>query len=323
MAGFVSRRLASAAFLLFLVLSATFFLVHLAPGEPAKLLQNERISQETREELQRFYGLDRPLPERYLSWLGGALRGDLGVSHHHGRPVMDVLLGRLPATTVLVAAGVAIELLLGFVLALAVARRPGSAFDQASRWLSVLLYSTPVFVLGLFLIEILAVRWPLFPAQQMLSAEAAHWPLGRRLLDLLHHLALPALTLGLVRCGPTLRFLRNNLLEIVEQDYVRTARAKGLGEARVLWVHALPNAVGPVIQRLGVSLPLLLSGTLVLEVVFAWPGLGQVVYAAVFQRDYPLILAATAFTAALVVLGSFLADVVHAWIDPRLRARTV
>ena len=169
------------------------------------------------------------------------------------------------------------------------------------------------------LIELFAVQLPLFPAQQMMSADAAtKGPVGK-VFDLAAHLALPALALGLVRCGPTLRFLRNSLLDVLDQDYIRTARVKGLSERRVLWVHAVPNAVAPIIQRLGVSLPILLSSTLVLEIIFAWPGLGSTIYAAILQRDYPVVLGSTAMSALLVLAGSLAADLAHAWVDPRVR----
>lgn len=316
---FVLRRLASATVLFFLVLTATFFFIQAVPGEPSRLYENPQVSAETRAEIRAAYGLDRPLPEQYVRWLGSVLRGDLGVSFSARRPVFDVLVERLPATVLLVAAGVGLELLLGFSLAVAAARRPGGRLDRAARWLSVLLYSTPVFVVGILLIELFAVRLPLFPAQQMLSAGAASKGFFGQALDLASHLVLPALTLGLVRCGPTLRFLRNSLLDVLEQDYIRTARVKGLSERRVLWVHAVPNAVAPIIQRLGISLPLLLSSTLVLEIVFSWPGLGTAIYAAIFQRDYPVVLGATALSAVLVVAGSLAADLAHAWVDPRVR----
>jgi peptide/nickel transport system permease protein len=256
-----------------------------------------------------------------VHWLGSVVRGDLGVSFSARRPVFDVLTERLPATLVLVLAGVGVELLIGFGVAVGLAKYPGGRLDRLARWLSVAFYSTPIFVLAIVLIEVFAVQLHWFPSQQMLSAQAAHMgPFGKA-LDLLSHLVLPELTLGLVRCGPTLRFLRNNLLEVLEQDYIRTARVKGLSEARVLWVHAVPNALAPIIQRLGISLPLLLSSTLVLEIVFSWPGMGNVIYSAIFQRDYPVVLGSTAMAAVLVVVGSLAADLVHAWIDPRVRDR--
>lgn len=318
---FALRRLGSASLLILFVLTATFFFIQAVPGEPARLYENPQMSQETRQEIRAAYGLDRPLYEQYVRWLSSVARGDLGTSFSARRPVASLLWERLPATVALVAAGVAIELLLGFGLAVAAARRPGGRLDRAARWLSVLFYATPVFVLGILLIELFAVQLPIFPAQQMMSADAAAKGWFGKALDLGAHLVLPALALGLVRCGPTLRFLRNSLLDVLEQDFIRTARVKGLSERRVLWFHAVPNAVAPIIQRLGVSLPLLLSSTLVLEIVFAWPGLGSAIYAAILQRDYPVVLGATAMSAVLVVAGSLAADLAHAWVDPRVRDR--
>ncbi|MEO1368056.1 MAG: ABC transporter permease [Acidobacteriota bacterium] len=187
--------------------------------------------------------------------------------------------------------------------------------------LALTLHAMPAFVLGLLTVEWLAIRAPIFPPQHMTSVDHHSLsPLGR-VLDIAHHLALPALVLALVRMGAVVRFVRNGLLDVLGRDFVRTARAKGLPQWRVLWIHALPNTLGPLIQRLGVSLPALLSGTVVLEVVFAWPGLGTAVYTAILQRDYPVVLAATALSGVLVLAGSFLADLAHAWLDPRVRDR--
>ena len=318
---FVLRRLASAALLLFLVLTTTFFFIQMVPGEPSRLYENPWMTEEARQEIRVAYGLDRPLYEQYVRWFGSVLQGDLGTSFSARRPVSNLIVERLPATILLVLAGVAIELVLGFSIAVAAAQRPGGRFDRAARWLSVLFFATPVFVLGIVLIELFAVQLPIFPAQQMLSADAASKGFLGRALDLASHLVLPALALGLVRCAPTLRFLRNSLLDVLEQDYIRTARVKGLSELRVLWFHAVPNALAPIIQRLGISLPLLLSSTLVLEIVFSWPGLGTAIYSAILQRDYPVVLGTTAMSGVLVVAGSLAADLVHAWIDPRVRER--
>ena len=187
------------------------------------------------------------------------------------------------------------------------------------QWLSLLLYSVPAFVLGLFAIDIFAVRLGLFPPQHMVSVHWDRLTPGQRVLDLLHHLALPALVIGVRRFGPVVRFVRSGLIEALSQDYVLTARAKGLRESRVLFVHALPNALGPLIQRLGSNLPQIFAGTVILEVVFSWPGIGQVLYVSVLQRDYPVVLAGTALAAILVVLCNLAADLAHAWLDPRVR----
>ena len=316
---FTLRRLGASALLLFLVLTATFFLIHLAPGEPSRLFDNPRVSAEMRQELRQVYGLDRPLVLQYLTWMGSVLKGDWGYSISLGRPAFDVLLQKMPNTCLLVAAAVVVEHALGLLMGLLAAARAGSIVDRWIRLCSLVLFSIPAFWLALLAIEVLTVRWGWFPTQQMTSEGAHLLPPFARALDLLHHLVLPATILGLARCGAVARYVRNGLLDVLNQDFVRTARAKGLSPARVLWVHALPNALVPLVQRFGVALPILLSGSLVIEVVFSWPGVGFAVFQATLQRDYPVILASTAMTGALVALGSFLADLLQAWLDPRVR----
>ncbi len=316
---FIFRRLGASALLFFLVLTATFFLIHLAPGEPTRLFDNPRISAEKRQELRQVYGLDRPLGEQYVTWMGSVLRGDWGSSISLGRPAFEVLLEKMPNTCLLVAGALVVEHLLGFLFGLLAAARAGSALDRRIRILSLVLYSVPIFWFALLAIELLTVRWPLFPTNQMRSDGAHLLPPVMQWLDVLHHLALPALILGIARCGAVVRFVRNGLLDVLGQDYIRTARAKGLSPARVLWVHALPNALIPLVQRFGLALPFLLSGSLIIEVIFSWPGVGFSVFVAILQRDYPVILASTAMTSALVIGGNFLADLLHAWLDPRVR----
>ncbi len=313
------RRTGSAVVLLLLVLTVTFLFIRLTPGEPALLYNNPRLTEEKRQEIRVALGLDKPLTQQYFTWTTAMLRGDWGVSISSGRPAAEILWEKLPNTFLLVAGTLVFEYGLGLLLGVLAAARAGGRLDDWIRLVSLTLSSIPFFWLALVAIELFSVRWGIFPTSQMTSAGAQQLPLFSRALDVLHHLALPAITLGLIRCGPVGRFIRNGLLDVKGQDYIRTAYAKGLSPARVLWVHGLRNAVIPVIQRLGFTLPLLLSGTLVVEVIFAWPGLGQITYWAMLQRDYPVILASTALTGGLVVIGSLLADLLHAWIDPRVR----
>ncbi len=316
---FTLRRLGASALLLFLVLTATFFFIHIAPGEPGRLFDNPRLSAEKRQEMREVYGLDQPLGRQYLTWMGSVLQGDWGSSISLGRPAFEVLLEKMPNTCLLAAGAVVVEHVLGFVFGLLAAARAGSFLDRQIRVLSLVLYSVPAFWFALLAIELLTVRWGLFPTNQMRSDRAHLLPPLEQVADLLHHLALPALILGIVRCGAVVRFVRNGLLEVLSQDYIRTARAKGLSPARVMWVHAMRNALIPLVQRFGLALPFLLSGTLVIEVIFSWPGVGFAVFQAMLQRDYPVILAATAMTGALVAFGNLLADLLHAWLDPRVR----
>lgn len=317
---FLARRLAAAALLLFLVVSAVFFLVHAAPGDPADLLTEERLPRAQRERLRALWGLDRPLSEQYASWLEAvALRGDWGVSLVHHRPVAAVLAEALPGTLLLAGAAFAVDAIVGLALGVAAARRRGRAADHLIRWGSLLVFSLPTFWLGLMAILLFSHFWPVLPAGHLRSVGAEALPAPARLLDLARHLLLPSLVLGLWLAGATARFVRNGLLEVLGQDYVRTARAAGVRERRVLWVHALRNAAVPVVQVFASTLPGLLSGSLVTEVVFSLPGIGRAGFDAVLARDYPLILGVTALSAALVIAGNLAADLAHGALDPKVR----
>lgn len=320
MAGYLLRRLAAAALLILIVLSFTFFFVHLAPGDPTLLFQDPRLGSEHRDALRRIYGLDRPLHEQYLVWLGSVVvRGDWGISFVHLKPVSRLIGERLPATLFLSGAALLLQYVVGLWAGITAARKAGSAGDQLLRIGSVALYSMPVFWTGLMALLLLSYRWSIFPAGHMRSVDAADFGSLARAADLGHHLILPALILAAATVGATLRFTRSSVLQTLGQDYIRTARAKGLDERRVLWVHALRNAATPLVQLLGLSLPSLLSGALVVEVVFSWPGLGRLTFDSILARDYPVVMAATALTGVLVVLGNLLSDLLHAVVDPRVR----
>jgi peptide/nickel transport system permease protein len=218
-------------------------------------------------------------------------------------------------------AGVAliIQYLAGLGLGIAAARRAGTRTDHLLRAGSVLLYALPVFWTGLMALSLFSFRLHWLPGGLMHSINAAELGLAARLLDLLRHLLLPSLILAIAAAGATVRFTRNSVLEVLGRDYIRTARAKGLTEKRVIWVHALRNAATPLVQLLGLSLPFLLSGSLIVEVVFAWPGLGRLAWESVLSRDYPVILATTALSGVLVIAGNLLADLCQAGLDPRVR----
>jgi len=319
MAAFLLRRSASALLLLLFVLSGTFFLLHLAPGDPAVIVEDPRVPPAQRAELHRLWGLDRPLGVQYLAWLVAAARGEWGYSFQHHRAVSQVLGEALPPTLLLAGSALGIEWLVGLPLGVAAARRRGRAFDHLVRGASLFVYSIPVFWLGLMAILCFSLRWPLFPARHLHAPDAAELSAFGRLADTLHHLVLPALALGLPSAAALARFVRASLLDALRQDFVLAARARGLGETRVVWRHALRNALGSLTQLFGLSLAFLLSGTLTVEVVFAWPGLGRVTFDALMTRDFPVVLASTAISAAMVVVGSLVADLLLAWADPRVR----
>jgi peptide/nickel transport system permease protein len=318
--GYLLRRLAAAALLVWLVLTTTFVLLRLVPGNPVATLSELPIPKRQKEILIHSYGLDRPLPEQYVRWLGAvALHGDWGISFSQLRPVRTVVAEALPATLLLAAAALLLEYGLGTALGVAAARRAGSPLDRCIRLTTLLLYSQPIFWVGLLAILLFSSRLGWLPASHMRSVGAGEMGAGARLADLGKHLLLPALTLGLAQAGGAARFVRASLLDVLGRDYIRTARAKGLPERRVVWVHGMRAALVPVIQLLALSVPSLLSGALITEVVFAWPGIGRVTFDAILTRDSPVLLATTAVVAVLVVGCNLLADLLHAAADPRVR----
>lgn len=320
MLSFLLRRLAASLLLLLLVLTTVFFFLRLLPGDPIHLFEGQRLTAAQQARLKQIYGLDRPLLEQYATWLSSvALRWDWGTSLTQQRAVTAVLREAVPATILLSSAGLAVEYAVALLLGVAAARRRGSAVDHGIRIVTLLLFSQPAFWLALMFILLFSYVWPVLPASHMHSVDADLLSPAGRLLDLLRHLTLPALVMGLTTAGGTTRFVRANLLEVMSQDYIRTARAKGLSERRVVWVHGMRNAAVPLIQVFALSLPVLLSGALLIEVVFSWPGLGQLLFNAILTRDYPLVLGATSLSAAMVILGNLLADVLHAVADPRVR----
>lgn len=319
---FVVRRLASAVLLLYLVLTAAFFLVHLAPGDPSLIYIAEGRGQLTaadRQVMRERFGLDRPIAERYVQWLYTVtVRGDWGRSYDTGQPTTQRVAAALPNTLLLVAGTVVVQYGLGLLLGVLAALRRG-LLDHLVRGVAMLLWALPAFVLALLSVEVFGVRLGWLPIDGMRSLDADQWSAAARLTDLLRHLVLPATILGVASCAMVVRMVRNNLLEVLEQDYVRAARARGLSSTRVLFGHALPNTVRPLIQDAGVVIPALLGGSVIIEQIFSWPGIGRLAFDAIGTRDYPIVLATTALSGALVVIGTTAADLLHAWLDPRVR----
>lgn len=309
----VIRRLATVVPLVLLVATLTFIVVQAAPGSYADAIDNPRLSPENRELVRARYGLDRPPLEQYLSWLRAVVKGDLGVSFLYKEPVSRVLVRALPPTLLLAGTALMLDLLLGLALALAAVRRPFGLADRATTLLSLGLYGIPSFWLAGILILVFSLLLGWFPPSHMHSVGSHGF------LDLLHHLALPALCLGLVGAAGTARYLRSTLLDVRTSRFMLAARARGLPRWRLLLVHALRPALLPVVTLLGLSLPVLVSGSVVIETVFSWPGMGLVTYNAARARDIPMILGATLVGAAAVILGNLAADLLYAVVDPRAR----
>jgi ABC-type dipeptide/oligopeptide/nickel transport system permease component len=316
------RRLAAALAIVFAVVTLCFFVIHLAPGTPFLPGQDRPVDPVVVERLRARFGLDQSLPVQYARYLGALARGDLGESFSQRRPVADAIAAALPNTLLLTGTALAIDFVLGVVIGVVQAARARRRLDVALTNATLFLYSLPTFWLGLLLLLVFGQWLDWFPVGGV-TDPVLHdaMPLGLRLLDRLHHLALPALTLGLVGAAGTARYQRAALLEALGEDYARTARAKGLAEPRVLVDHALRNALLPIVTLLGLALPFLLTGAVVVETVFTWPGLGKLAADAIAGRDYPLVIATTLISSVLVVLGSLLADLLASAADPRVRLR--
>lgn len=306
--------------LLLCVAALTFALVESAPGNPADMLLGDRpVPPEVRERLERAYGLDRPPAERFVRWLVALSRGELGWSWSRSMPVSRALASALPATLLLAGAALAVHVLAGIAIGVTAAARRGRLLDRILTHSSLALWAMPTFWVGLMAILALAYGLPVFPPSSMRSVGAGDLPPVARALDLLWHLCLPACVLGLSSAAATARFVRAGLLQTLDEEFVRAARARGLGGGRVLLAHALRNAMLPVINVLGLSMPVLVSGSLVIEVVFAWPGMGRLTYDAILAQDVPVVLATTLLASAMVIAGSLAADLAMAAVDPRTR----
>lgn len=308
----IGRRGLAAATTLWLVATLTFFSVRLAPGDPARV-RDPSVPAAQGETLRRLYGLDRPLSGQYAAWLGALASGELGWSFHYRRPVSQVIASALPPTLVL--AGLALTLQYGMALACALAACTRQRLRRGLDALTSTLYAMPTFWLGLVALRLFghSLGWfPTFGAHTAASAGETWW------LDSLHHAALPAAALALANLGLVYQLTTAALTSALESPYVIAARARGLGERRLLWRHALRNAAPTAVHRLGLDMPVLVSGTLVIEVVFSRPGLGRVAHEAYLARDFPVLAAVAAAAGALVVAGSFLADLAHRSLDPRV-----
>jgi peptide/nickel transport system permease protein len=320
-AAYAVRRLGAAALTLLVVVTLSFILAHLAPGAPL-LGDAERLRVDPGQiaRLRAEFGLDRPLAEQYVRYAGHAVRGDLGESFVRRRPVAALIAERLPNTVLLGGTALLLALAFGIGIALLQAARAGSRTDAALGAVALVLYSMPSFWLGLLLLWVFGQVLGWLPVSGM-TEPVVHAQLGAigRTLDVLRHLALPALTLALVQTAAVARFQRGALVDTLRAEYVRAARARGLSGRAVLVRHALRAALGPVLVLAGVMLPALLAGSVLVETVFAWPGLGRLLQEAIAQRDYNVITACGLVAGVLVTLGSLAADLAARALDPRAR----
>lgn len=326
MGAYLVRRLAWTVPLVLGVATVVFFILHLAPGDPASYYAGPGVSAESIEQVRRNMGLDQPVHVQYVRWMGSMLRGDFGVSLARNQPVRSVVGQALPNTLILTLTALFLAFLGGVLVGVVQAVRHNTLTDRALSLGSLFFYSMPSFWLALMMILVFSVYarnvwgWSLwFPASGMVSVDHAALSLEGQVRDRIRHLVLPSLSLALVLAAGIARYTRGSMLEVIRQDYMRTARAKGLPRRTLILRHALRNALLPVITLLGLYLPFLFSGAVVIETVFAWPGMGKLMVDAVFQRDYPVVLAGTFLLTLTVVAGNLVADLLYAVADPRIR----
>ncbi|MFV2007419.1 MAG: ABC transporter permease [Longimicrobiales bacterium] len=326
MTRYALRRLLGAVPLILGIITVVFFVVNLAPGDPSLLYLNRNMSPESLEQVRRSMGLTDPVLIRYVKWLAGVLQGDFQYSLTMDRPALDVVLERLPNTILLAATAIGGAFVVGILVGVLQAVRQRSLVDSFLSVVTLVFYSMPSFWLAIMMVLTFSLfarnvwDWPIwFPASGVRSPDYEFLTGFEKVIDTARHLFLPATTLALVLAGGVARYVRSSMLEVIHQDFVRTARAKGLPERTVISKHVLRNALLPVITLLGLYLPFIFSGAVLVETVFAWPGMGLLTVEAIGRRDYPVVMAASLIFAVMVVLGNLIADLLYGLADPRIR----
>jgi len=312
---FIVKRILQAIPLLIGVSVIGFAMMHLAPGGPlAVYTLNPTITAQDIERIKQVFGLDQPVYIQYLKWAGGMFTGNWGNTFFGGRPVLDVIVERMPATFLLMGSGMSLAVVIGMLIGILGAVRRYSVFDYLATTGAMVALSFPTFWFGLMAIFIFALKLGWLPSGGMYTLGG-----DEDLLDLVRHLILPTVVLSLVLVAQWSRYTRSSFLEVIHQDYIRTAKSKGLSAKRVLFRHAFPNALAPLIALAGVQMPWLFSGALVTETIFGWPGMGRLFVDSLTMKEYPVLMGMVMITAIAVILGNLLADVINALIDPRIR----
>ncbi|MBK1636490.1 ABC transporter permease [Rhodovulum adriaticum] len=303
---YVIRRLGESLLILLGISLVTFALLYLVPADPARQIAGRSATAETVANIRAQLGLDQPFHIQYLRYLGNLLQGDLGRSYLQRTEVSELIAARMPATLLLMLAAIVVELIIGLTIGAVAALKRNSAVDQSLMVFSFVTISAPQFVVGILLLYVFAVQLGWFPI-------GGYGTFG--------HLVLPAITIGLLGTGWYSRMMRSSMIDVLAQDYVRTARAKGLGRLRIILRHVAPNAILPIIAMIGIDIGLFMSGIVVVESVFGWPGIGQLAWQAIQRVDIPIIMGVTLVSACFIVLGNLLADLIAPLVDPRIKLK--
>ncbi len=335
MVGYLIRRILGAIPLLLGILTLIFFIIHIAPGDPTARFINPNVSPRVIEQMRHNLGLDQPLHIQYFKWLWSFIRGDFGMSFGQQQPISQILPGILWNTLQLTLVALVMIFVVGMLIGIVQAVRQYSLADNVLSFVALFFYSMPSFWFALMLILVFSLwmnqviienpgmgrwlGWLQFPASGMTSVGYEFMSPWGKFVDRFKHIILPAVALGIGNAAGVARYMRGSMLEVIHQDFIRTARAKGLSERKVIFRHALRNALIPIITLLGLYLPFLFSGAVLVETIFGWPGMGRAIVDAILQRDYPMVMATSFVIAAMVVLGNLISDVLYAVVDPRIR----
>lgn len=320
MRDYLIKRLVQIIPLIFGIICLDFIIIHLAPGDPTLMLGGEITGAppEYREKLRQELGLDKPLWIQLVIYIKTVLGGNLGYSFVYRSSVLNIVMERVPNTLLLILSSMAFSIALGIFLGIHAAKKPYSLLDNITTTISLLGYSIPNFWLGVVLLLIFALYMGIFPTQGMFSVGKELTGIDH-VIDILRHLILPMLVLGTSQLAMYTRLMRTSMLEVLDQDYVLTARAKGCTESQILYDHALKNALLPTVTVIGLSLGFVLTGSILTETVFNWPGIGRLMYDAIFVRDYPILLGIFTLISICVVFATLLTDITYAFLDPRIR----
>lgn len=314
------KRLLAAVPLLFCICFLSFLLMHLAPGDPTIMFMDPSVSVHDLDQVKRNLGLDKPLLVQFLYWMKRLFQGDLGYSFVTGQSVTQAIFNRLPATLYLSISSLFLILVITFPLGLLSAYKKGSRFDNFVTIFTFTGLAIPTFWLGLVLILFFSIQLNWFPTSGFIDPFLISAPWYEKLMNVSWHIVLPLLTIIIGGIAGLTRYNRFSVLQILNQDYIKAARARGLSEKRILFKHSFKNAALPVITILGMDLSSLISGSYIIEYIFSWPGMGQLGVSSVFSRDYPILMGMILFSSILIILGNLLADVAYQFIDPRVKS---
>lgn len=316
----IARRVVLAIPLIFVVITINFIIVHTAPGDPTYILLGETATKEFVDAMRAKFGLDKPLYLQYIMYLSHVVQGDLGYSLLKSQSVSALIMERLPATLLLIFSAMCISVLLGVSLGVTASKKPYSLRDNLATGVALFGVSTPTFWLGQMLLIAFAIYLGLFPVSGMRTLRIELRGLDN-VLDIVQHLALPAITLAAFHLAFITRLTRASMLEVLGQDFIITARSKGLDERAVTYRHGLRNALLPVTTYVGLSVGILFAGAILTETVFGWPGMGSLLYDSLRSRDYPVLMGVFIFVSVMVIVSNLIVDILYGFLDPRIRSR--